>query len=167
MGASVVDVIDGYFTCEFTTFARDGSPVAWPVVAHRLADGRFLLATSVGRPQKAFNIRRNPKVSLLFSDSTGSGLGAAAVLIQGDATAEDRIVSDMGSDPELAQFLEIVSARQPSSAFMSSAIGRRVFWSYYLRLLIYVTPRRVLFWPDRDFTSAPSEISPTELRRVG
>ncbi len=36
--------------------------------------GKFLLTTSVALPVKAFNIRRDPHVALLFSDPTGSGL---------------------------------------------------------------------------------------------
>ena len=94
-----MDVIDNYFTCEFTTLSRDGSPVTWPVTPRLLEDGRFLLTTSIGLPQKAFNIRRNPKVSMLFSEPKGSGVAEpGAVLIQGDATAEDRIVTDVSSD---------------------------------------------------------------------
>ena len=94
MGAGFIDVIDGYFTCEFTTLSRTGSPQTWPLAARLLPDGRFLLSTSIGLPQKAFNIRRNPKVSLLFSNPTGSGVAKpGAVLVQGDATAEDRIVT--------------------------------------------------------------------------
>jgi hypothetical protein len=70
------------------------------LAARLLPDGRFLLFTSIGMPQKAFNIRRDPKVSLLFSNPTGSGVAnPGAVLIQGDATAEDRIVTDMTADP--------------------------------------------------------------------
>lgn len=47
-----------------------------------LDDGRFLLCTSIGLPQKVFNIRRNPKVSLLFSEPTGSDVTVPdAVLI--------------------------------------------------------------------------------------
>jgi hypothetical protein len=30
-----------------------------------------------------------------------------------------------------------------------------------------VTPRRALFWPTRDFTSAPEELDLSEVRRVG
>ena len=50
-------------------------------------------------PQKAFNIRRNPKVSMLFSEPTASGIPhpVGVVLIVGDATAEDQIVTDMKS----------------------------------------------------------------------
>jgi hypothetical protein len=167
MGAGFIDVIDGYFTCEFTTLSRTGSPQTWPLAARLLPDGRFLLSTTIGRPQKAFNIRRNPKVSLLFSNPTGSGVAnPGAVLVQGDATAEDRIVTDMSADPELAAYAETVCTRQPASAFMSSWLGRRVFWAYYMRILIYVTPTRVLHWPDLDITRAPVELDLNEVRRV-
>ena len=49
----------------------------WPVTPRLLDDGRFLLTTSIGLPQKAFNIRRNPKVAMLFSEPTGSRMTEA------------------------------------------------------------------------------------------
>lgn len=165
--SAALDIIDRYFTCEFTTVARDGSPVTWPVSPRLLSDGRFLLGTSIGMPQKAFNIRRNPKVSMLFSEPTGSGVARpGAVLIQGDATAEDRIGTDAMSDPDLAALLETVFRRQPAGAFWSTWLGRRVGWPYYMRILIHVTPRRALFWPTRDFASPPEELDVNEVRRV-
>jgi hypothetical protein len=163
-----MDVIDNYFTCEFTTFSRDGSPVTWPVTPRLLSDGRFLLTTSIGLPQKAFNIRRNPKVSMLFSEPKGSGVAEpGAVLIQGDATADDRIVTDVSSDKELEALLNTLAIRQPAGALWSWWLGKRMWWSYYMRILIYVTPRRALFWPTRDFTSSPEELDLGEVRRVG
>jgi hypothetical protein len=163
-----MDVIDKYFTCEFTTLSRDGSPVTWPVTPRILEDSRFLLTTSIGLPQKAFNIRRNPKVSMLFSEPTGSGVSEpGAVLIQGDATAEDRIVTDMLSDADLAALWETLVIRQPAGTLWSSWLGKRMWWSYYMRILIYVTPRRAWFWPTRDFASSPDELNVSEVRRVG
>jgi hypothetical protein len=141
--------------------------VTWPVTPRLLDDGRFLLTTSIGLPQKAYNVRRNPKVSMLFSEPKGSGITEpGAVLIQGDAIAEDRIVADL-SDPDLAALMETVFKRQPAGAFWSSWLGRRIMWPYYMRLLIYVTPRRALFWPTRDFASPPEELDVEEVRRVG
>jgi Pyridoxamine 5'-phosphate oxidase len=167
MSTTALDIIDKYFTCEFTTLSRDGSPQTWPVSPRLLSDGRLLVITSIGLPQKAFNVRRNSKVSLLFSEAMGSGVAEpGAVLIQGDATAEDRIVTDASSDPDLEALMETVTKRQPAGAFWSSAIGRRMWWSYYMRILIYVTPRRALFWPTRDFTVAPEELDLSEVRRV-
>ena len=167
MPTTYLDIIEKYFTCEFTTLSRKGSPVTWPVSPRLLADGRFLLPTSIGLPQKAFNIRRNPKVSMLFSEPTGSGVAEpGAVLIQGDATAEDRIVTDVASDPDLAAWAEMLAVRQPAGAVWSTSIGRRLLWPYYIRILIYVTPRRALFWPTRDFATPPQELDISEVRRV-
>ena len=168
MSAAALDIIDSYFTCEFTTLSRDGSPQTWPVSPRLLTDGRLLITTSIGLPQKALNVRRNPKVSLLFSEPTGSGIQhPGAVLVQGDATSEDRIVTDPLSDPEFAALAETVSTRQPAGALWTTWLGRRLWWSYYMRLLIHVTPRRALFWPTRDFTSSPEELDLSEVRRVG
>ena len=163
-----MDVIENYFTCEFTTLSRDGSPMTWPVTPRLLEDGRFLATTSIGLPQKAFNIRRNPNVSMLFSEPTGSGVAQpGAVLIQGDAVAEDRIVTDVSSDTDLAALMETLVIRQPAGALWSTWLGRRMWWSYYMRVLIYVTPRRAWFWPTRDFASPPEELDMNEVRRVG
>jgi pyridoxamine 5'-phosphate oxidase-like protein len=163
MPTSFHDVIENYFTCEFTTLSRNGSPVTWPVTPRLLADGRFLLTTSIGLPQKAFNIRRNPKVSMLFSDPTGSGVTEpGALLIQGDASAEDRIVTDVSSDPDLEALMETVARRQPAGAFWSSWLGQRLMWPYYRRILIYVEPRRAFFWPTRDFTRSPEQLDLSE-----
>ena len=166
--SAAIDIIDKYFTCEFTTLSRDGTPVTWPVSPRLLADGRLLLTTSIGMPQKAFNIRRNPKVSLLFSEPTGSGVETpGAVLLQCDATAEDRIVTDMSSDRDLAAFWQTLFARQPAGVIWSTRFGKRLLWPYYMRILIYATPRRALFWPGRDFSVAPEELDLAEVRRVG
>lgn len=161
------EIIREYRTCEFTTVSRDGSPQTWPVVPLLLADGRFLIATSVGLPQKALNIRRNPKVSLLFSEPAGSHIAKpGAVLIQGDATAEDRIVTDIASKPDLAALAETVLRRQPAGSFMASRLGRRLFPHYHLRILIRVTPQRAYFWPVRDFARAPRRIDVDGLVHV-
>ena len=168
MPTSFRDVVDNYFTCEFTTLSRDGSPVTWPVTPRLLDDGRFLLTTSIGLPQKAFNIRRNPKVSMLFSEPTGSGVAEpGAVLVQGDATAEDRIITDPSSEKDFAALAETYAVRQPAGAMWSSWLGRRLWWSYYMRILIYVTPRQAWFWPNRDFAGSPEELDLREVRRVG
>jgi hypothetical protein len=168
MPASYLDVIDKYFTCEFTTLSRDGSPVSWPVSPRLLDDGRFLVATSIGLPQKAFNVRRNPKVSMLFSEPKGSGVSdPGAVLIQGEATSEDRIITDVSANKDFEALAETLTIRQPSGALWSSWLGKRMWWSYYMRLLIYVTPQKAWFWAARDFAGSPEELDVREVRRVG
>lgn len=153
-------ILRRYRTCEFSTIAKDGTPITWPLCARWLDDGRFLLTTSIGLPQKAFNLRRNPKVALLFSEPRGSGVDKpGAVLVQGLASCEDRIITDPSAVPELERyFRETIFARQPSGKFMSSFLGRLFFDWYYMRLLIYVMPQRIHYWPGRDFAAAPQLI---------
>ena len=121
MSTTALDIIDKYFTCEFTTVSRGGSPQTWPVSPRLLSDGRLLVTTSIGLPQKAFNVRRNSKPTMrrydIASEPMGSGVAEpGAVLIQGDATAEDRIVTDAASNPDLAALMETVFKRQPAGA---------------------------------------------------
>src|SRR3954462_7784404 len=82
--AELVPLVEDYLACEFVTINRSGTPIAWPTVplynrtagTHPLTTrppGPFTLPPSIGYPTKAFNIRRNPRVALLFSDPTGSG----------------------------------------------------------------------------------------------
>ena len=149
-------------TCEMSTLARDGSPITWPTLPFwRPDEGRFLITTSIGLPHKAFNIRRNPRVSLLFSNPTASGLtNPPAVLVQGDGEAPDEVVTSVeGFEDEVRR----VFRRQPASGFYSSnPVTRYLFDWYYMRLTIYVSPRRILWWPGGNF-----ERSPLEVDRVG
>jgi hypothetical protein len=144
--------ISAYRTCEFLTVSRDGTPIAWPTISVQQPDGTFLISTSIGLPQKAFNVRRNPAVALLFSDPTASGLvGAPAVLVQGTASCPDEIVTSVLRAREL--WLRIFD-RQPSSRSNSSnAISRRLMDFYYMRLLITITPTAIHTVPALPVTS--------------
>jgi hypothetical protein len=157
-------VLREFRTCEMSTLARDGSPITWPTLPFwHPEEGRFLITTSIGLPHKAFNVRRDPRVSLLFSDPTASGLAdPPAVLVQGDAKAPDEVMALVeGFEEDLRRLFR----RQPASGFYSSnPLTRYLFDWYYMRLLIHVTPRRILWWPGGDFGRAPLEV---EVPRVG
>ena len=153
-----------YRAAEFATLAKDGTPLAWPVVVlYQPERGRFVATTSIALPQKAYNIRRDGRVSLLYSDPTGSGLaGSPAVLVQGDATAPDEIVT---WNDDLRDLWRLLAARQPAAnVYSSNGLMRRFMAWYYHRLLIAIVPRRVLYWPDGDFSRPAQEI---EVDHVG
>ena len=136
---------------EMTTLAKDGTPITWPTLPFwRPEEGRFLITTSIELPHKAFNIRRNPRVSLFFSDPTGSGFAyPPAVLVQGDAEAPDEV---MVSVEDLEDELEETYRRQPAAGMYSSNPLLRYFFDwYYMRLMIHVRPRRILWWPGYFF----------------
>ena len=156
MNENLKAVVSAYRTCEFLTVSRDGTPIAWPTISIRQPDGTFLISTSIGLPQKAFNVRRNPAVALLFSDPTGSGLmGAPAVLVQGTASCPDEIVTSVLRAREL--WLRIFD-RQPSSRTNhGNAIIRRLMDFYYMRLLITITPAAVHALPALPATGPLAE----------
>lgn len=154
-------VVQEFRTCEFTTLTKDGTPSTWPVSARYLADQqRFLLTTSIGLPNKVFHIRRNPKVALLFSNPTGSGLSRPpAVLVQGDAVVGDQVVTSFTEVDGLRDYwLENIVGRQPASAMFSSGLMRGMMDWYYMRLIIYIRPRAVYWWPNGDFSQPACKV---------
>jgi hypothetical protein len=154
----VEDVFEEFRTCELSTLARDGTPITWPTLPFwRSGEKRFIITTSIALAQKTINVRRNPRVSLLFSDATASGLDAPpAVLVQGNAEAPDEIETSVAG---FAEELRKVYRWQPASRmYGSNPLMRRFMDWYFMRLSIYVTPRRILWWPGGDFWREPFEL---------
>ena len=154
----VEDVFEEFRTCEMSTLARDGTPITWPTLPFWYSDKKhFTITASIGFAQKALNVRRNPRVSLLFSNPTASGLeDPPAVLVQGDAVAPDEIESSaVGFEEELRK----VYPRQPASRFYGNdPLTRRLMDWYFMRLMIHVTPCRIMWWPGADFWREPFEL---------
>jgi hypothetical protein len=151
----VETTIHNFWTCEFSTISKSGAPVTWPVFPIYLAKkGQFLVFSPIGFPQKVLNARRNPRVSLFYSDPTGSGLTSPArVLIQGDAESPDEIfVSPRGQDKEIVAELKAQAKRlmhtQPGiSQYMGVPMMRWLMDWYFMRLVIFITPRWIRWWP--------------------
>jgi hypothetical protein len=148
-------VLAGYLTCEFATVNRGGEAIAWPAVPYvDPVDGHITCAVSIAFPVKAYNARRHPQVSLLFSEPTGSGLeDSPAVLVQGRAAVAE--VLDYPAD--VIGLFRTVSQRQPDSArFTSNPLVRRIFtWYLFQRIALRVTPQRFTVWPGGDFSASP------------
>ena len=154
----VVAVLRGFYTCEFSTVNRQGEPITWPAVSYfDEGAGRIVCAVSIAFPVKAYNARRHPQVSLLYSDPTGSSLvDPPAVLVQGTAEVEEVLEYR----PDIIGLFRIVARRQPDSArFSSNRVVRRMFsWYLFQRIALRVTPERVTIWPGGDFGLAPEVI---------
>ena len=154
----VAAVLDRYRTAEFATLTKDGTPVAWPASPLFLPDtGQFVLTTSIGLPRKAYNIRRDPRVALHFSDPTASGLtGAIRVLVQGEARVSDDVIT---SPAGLEEWWIRSYERQPvNRGYTRNALTRRLMAWYYRRLVITVTPTAVHTGPalpDAPWSPAP------------
>lgn len=154
----VAAVLRAYFTCEITTVNKQGQPMTWPAVAYfDQATGEQFLTVSIAFPVKAYNARRRPQISLLYSDPTGSGLShPPAVLVQGDATVAEALTIT----PHVLGLNRLIRGRQPDSGrFMANKVARRLFaWYLYQRIGITVRPRRLTIWEDRDFHREPTVI---------
>lgn len=160
---SVTAVFHNFFTCEMTTIGKTGRPITWPLMPlYWPQRGQFVLFTSIGLPQKAFNVRQDPRVSLLFSDATGSELtDPPIVLVQGEAQVSDEIISLFsGMEPELRDLLKVQAskmlARQPAmKLYMKNGLTRYLMDWYFMRLAITVSPRRIHWWDAGDYARLP------------
>jgi hypothetical protein len=158
LSPEVERVFTEFRTCEFSTLARDGTPITWPLITlWQPEDQQFVLTTSIGMPHKAFNARRDGRVSLLFSDPTASGLqDPPAVLVQGDAEVPEEIHT---SPNDLGEYWKRIWRIQPAGkVYGANVLTRSPMDWYYMRLYIHVRPRRILVWPDGDFAKPPVEV---------
>ena len=168
---AVVDVFNHFFTAELTTLGREGAPITWPIMPIFWARrGLFVTLTSIGLPQKAFNLRRNPQAALLFSDPTGNELAhPPAVLVKGEATVADGIITSRAdADPELfevmlSQARKMIQRQPAMSLYMSSPITRYLMDWYFMRLLITIRPRSILWWEGGDFSRAPHRLEVSDV----
>jgi general stress protein 26 len=140
--ADLHDVVRTYRTAELATLGRSGAPVAWPVVAwHDPATGTFTVTTSIAFAAKLRNLRRDARVSLLFSDPTGTDRDdLPQVLVQGTATVDEQLHVDPAA---LEDYWTHVYRMQPSGRAYSRGALRGLFDWYFFRAAVRITPGRV------------------------
>jgi Pyridoxamine 5'-phosphate oxidase len=152
--ADVQRVFERFVTTELTTVDASGQPITWPVTPYyRAGDGAIDVTTGIGYPKKADDAARNPHVSLLFSDPTGSRLeDPCAVLVQGTAQVDDQNLESNAERyiRESVEKLPATKGKHPPK-FMRGLLS----W-YYTRLYIYVRPERVFVWSGCDFSAEPT-----------
>ncbi len=148
----VANVLRHFLTAEFTTMSRSGHPITWPVLPSLEEETfRIAVATSIGLPQKALNIRRDPRVSFLYSDSTGSGLtDPPLVRVEGRATAPDVVLTSMNQVKDRAiaaaferDAIELLRRQPAVGIYTSNSVVKKIMDWYFLRLLIVIEPIRV------------------------
>ncbi|MDQ4041657.1 MAG: pyridoxamine 5'-phosphate oxidase family protein [Actinomycetota bacterium] len=159
----VQDVFARFLTTEYTTIDAEGHPITWPVTPYyRRGAGAIDVTTGAGYPKKALDARRNPRVALLFSDPTGSGLAAPPmVLVQGTAK-----VDDADFDANHRRYERESGEKLPASKEIAPPeFLKRFFLWYYARLYVYVRPERVFVWPRGDIGAEPA-LHGTHLEEV-
>ena len=150
----VQQVFERFITTEYTTVDASGQPITWPVTPYyRPGAGAIDITTGLGYPKKADDAERNPRVALLFSDPTGSGVAEpCAVLVQGAARVD---YSDLAANRE--RYWRESSEKLPATKDRHPpAFLRGMFGWYYTRIYVYVRPERVFVWSDGDFSKDPT-----------
>jgi hypothetical protein len=146
-------VFERFITTEYTTVGPDGQPITWPVTPYYHAgEPQIDITTGLGYPKKAEDARRNPRVSLLFSDPTGSKLERPpAVLVQGAARVDDE---DLEANRDRYQRESLVKLPETKDMYPPKLVQRLFDW-YFMRIYVHVRPERVYVWPEGDFTREP------------
>ena len=136
----VQQVFDRFLTTEFTTVDSRGRPICWPLTPYyEPGDICIDVTTALGYPKKAEDARANPKVSLLFSDPTGSAMDdAPQVLVQGTADVDAR---DLEANRK-RYTREALEKLPGSKDLLPPKPLQRLFSFYFTRLYIHVRPER-------------------------
>jgi hypothetical protein len=149
----VQQVFASFITTELTTIDRRGQPITWPVTPYYCPGGDCIsITTGLGYPKKADDAARNPMVSLLFSDPTGSGMQRSpTVLVQGIAAVDDH---DLEANRE--RYIREAAEKLPgTTSQLPPERLRRFFDWYFTRIYVHVRPERVYVWWDGDVTGEP------------
>jgi hypothetical protein len=149
----VQQVFDRFITTEYTTVDHEGQPITWPVTPYyRPGEPQIDITTGLGYPKKAEDARRNERVSLLFSDPTGSQLDRPpAVLVQGCAAVDD---ADLRANRD-RYARESIEKLPATKAMYPPVFIQRFFQWYFTRIYVHVRPERVYVWPEGDFSHEP------------
>ncbi len=144
----VQEIFSNYLICEFSTISRD-KPVTLPLLPFYIPDsGTFVVTSSILFSKKIENMRKNPRVSMLFSNPEGSNVGKHTVLVQGIADCDD---SDL--DHGWERYLPYWRKKEPPiDGFLAE---REKFGWFWKRIVVRVEPKRILAWKNGDISRPP------------
>ena len=146
--------IEESFTCQFaSTTARD-VPVALPVILNHFdPDTGTLIVSSPVAMKRIENIRRRPRVAILFSPSgISAGEPRHVLLVQGLAEVD---TSNLESGWK--RYFAGWARRQPSARESMPAM-QKTLPGYVQRAIIRVQPTRFLGWPEGAFDQPPVSV---------
>jgi hypothetical protein len=155
----LTDIANKFVTCEYASLTGRGQPIAFPCNQY-LGNGTIDVSTGLTYPAKAERARHNPKVGLLFSDPTGSGIDdPAATLVLGHAA-----VRDANLQANTDRYVSNALRKYPGIyASLPKWLLKQSQW-YFTRIWIEVTPLKVLWWSKGKLESRPEQwLAPDDL----
>ena len=142
------DVFDRYITTEYATIDARQQPIIWPVTPYYEQGAATIdVTTGIGYPKKADDAKRNPRVALLFSDPTGSGVERGPhVLVQGTAEVDE---ADLAANRERYRREAVVKLPATKDMLPPKWLEGLFEW-YFDRIYVKTRPERVFVWPSGD-----------------
>lgn len=167
--SDIEEMFRRYIATEFAYVTAKGEPLCWPVTPYWDPERKILsISTGLAYPTKAQHAKRNPKVALLFSDPTGSGLvDRPQVLVQGDATVLD---DDIQANTD--RYVTDLRRRFPMARLGINALTAPLLDFYLPRLWVEVKPVSLKVDPRIDDDSTEEQVDfkplldPSELRSL-
>lgn len=158
----IEDIFQSYLTAEFSYIDGD-IPRTIAVLPYYDPNRKsIVITTSPAFYRKVECVKRNPKVSILFSNSKFSGIGGnAVVLVQGLA----RVDEDIDKNMNYIMYLMINQKENWKKSVVAkmveelmSPLAKRVMDWYVYRIVIEIKPERILFWRDGNLDNPPEII---------
>jgi hypothetical protein len=144
----VTDLMLSALHVQFATVSGAGVPIDTPVMAFPSDDLATISgATGLAYPVKAERARRNPKVGLLIE----GGADEPVVSIAGICAVRDADIQ-----ANLIRYLS-ETAHYSVGTSRSWALTRQAVW-YWARIIMEVTPKRILWWDNRAAMDRPPQV---------
>lgn len=144
---AVVDVLEESVVSEFATVSTAGVPIDTPTYCFPSDDLASIgVATGIAYPVKADRARRNPKVGLLIEGLPGKPV----ISIRGLAS-----VRDADLEANARRYLAETGFEQVAHG-MTWEQARKAVW-YWTRIIIDVTPVRVMWWDNAESMEHPPQ----------
>jgi PPOX class probable F420-dependent enzyme len=143
--AEIADFIGGRRSMIVATLDKGGAPhqtVLW----FGVKDGRYLFET-YGTSQKVVNLRRDPRISLLWEAGEVYN-ELRGVSAQGRAEIIDR-------EPDLGDLMRVCIQRN-SPQLSGEALEKHVAFMVQKRVIVAVRPEKILSWDHRKLAALKS-----------
>lgn len=144
------EVLESALVCEFTVVSPSGRPITHPLLPlYDSQDGRLFVTSSVLFSKKLDHIKRNPKVSALFSHRAGIRVSPYRILlVQGNAKVAEE---DIHHGWE--RLLPLWRKKEPYiDSFVKMRYALPLFWE---RSVMELSPTKVYSWPKGDANQPP------------
>ncbi|MCS7144245.1 MAG: hypothetical protein NZ879_04415 [Archaeoglobaceae archaeon] len=158
----IEEIFQSYLTAEFT-YMDGKNPRTIAVLPYYDSNRKsIVITTSPAFYRKVECVKKNPRVSILFSNSKFSGIeGNAVVLVQGFAKVDEDIEKNMNyllflMMNQKDNWKKTVVAKMVEE--LMSPLAKKLMDWYVYRIVIEIKPQRILFWRDGNLDNPPEII---------